>query len=520
MPAVTGGGEVTTHGTERLLIDAAERALRAPRGKLALVLRISVLKPPAPRPHHLRIAMALLQDTAQRYAGQIFPLGNADLVLLCAAPDEDNRLVSGQASPLGLPGALGRLFAADTADAGNLTTIWRLEDQAASFRAYLAQRSADPAVAPSAPADDALAATSVAGLAALEALLATVQIPNLLAQQTAIELRPGRGQPLTARLAPLFRELTFSFATLAENRDIADACTDPFLFRHYAARLDERMLQLLQADLQAGGRLTRPTLRQGLPLHLNLTLESIISPAFARLSQTARQNGARFGIEISLMEAVSDMKLLEYARSLLDLAGFPLVLDGLDETSLVLVHAAVLRPDLIKLTWSPRLADAPPLAKEAIDAAIARLTARTHHPGARGDRGCAGLGPVPPDHAIPRFLPRRGARRWPHRGLSQRPRLHIAPVHGPRRHSERVHPRRLRQPGPVGHNARSAAHCRRSVDRRRRCSQARLIPPPLCATCCAARRSPARSAARCCCIWINCRLGLPSRTISGLPAPP
>ena len=374
VPAVTGGAEVPTHGTERLLIDAAERALRAPRGKLALVLRLSVLKPPAPRPHHLRIAMALLQDTAQRYAGQIFSLGNADLVLLCAGPDDDNRLVSGQASPLGLPGALGRLFAADTADAGNLTTLWRLEDQAASFRAYLAQRSADPAVAPSAPADDSLAATSVAGLAALEALLATVQIPNLLAQQTAIELRPGRGQPLTARLAPLFRELTFSFATLAENRDIADACTDPFLFRHYAARLDERMLQLLQTDLQAGGRLTRPTLRQGLPLHLNLTLESIISPAFARLSQTARQNGARFGIEISLMEAVSDMKLLEYARSLLDLAGFPLVLDGLDDTSLVLVHAAALRPDLIKLTWSPRLADAPSPAKEAIDAAIARLT--------------------------------------------------------------------------------------------------------------------------------------------------
>jgi hypothetical protein len=376
MLAVSGGSAEAppTHGTERLLIDAAERALRAPRGKLALVLRLSVLKPPAPRPHHLRIAMALLQDTAQRYAGQIFALGNADLVLLCAAPDEDNRLVSGQASPLGLQGALGRLFAADTADASNLTTLWRLEDQAESLRAYLAQRSADPTLTPSAPPDDAIAATSVAGLAALEALLATVQIPNLLAQQTAIELRTGRGQPLTARLAPLFRELTFSFAALAENPDIAEACTDPFLFRHYAARLDERMLQLLQADLQAGGRLTRPTLRQGLPLHLNLTLESIISPAFARLSQTARQTGARFGIEISLMEAVSDMRLLEYAHSLLDLAGFPMVLDGLDETSLVMIHSAALRPDLIKLTWSPRLADSPPPAKGAIDAAIARLT--------------------------------------------------------------------------------------------------------------------------------------------------
>jgi EAL domain-containing protein (putative c-di-GMP-specific phosphodiesterase class I) len=376
LPPVSGGGAEahSTNGTERLLIDAADRVLRAPRGKLALVLRLSALKPPAPRPHHLRIAMALLQDTAQRYAGQVFPLANADLVLLCAAPDEDNRLVSGQASPLGLPGALGRLFAADTSDAVKLTTLWRLDEEAASFRAYLAQRSADPALPAAAPTEEAVAAASIAGLTALEALLATVQIPNLLAQQTAIELRPGRGQPLTARLAPLFRELTFSFATLAENRDIADACADPFLFRHYAARLDERMLQLLQADLEAGGRLTRPTLRQGLPLHLNLTLESIISPAFARLSQTARATGSRFGIEISLMEAVSDMKLLDYAHSLLDLTGFPLVLDGLDETSLVLIHCGALRPDLVKLTWSRRLADSPPPATAAIDAAIARLT--------------------------------------------------------------------------------------------------------------------------------------------------
>jgi EAL domain-containing protein (putative c-di-GMP-specific phosphodiesterase class I) len=375
-PSVSGAAQdaLSGSGTERLLIDAAERALRAPRGKLALLLRLSTLKPPAPRPHHLRIAMALLQDTAQRYGGQVFPLRNTDLMLLCAAPDEDNRLVSGQASPLGLPGAMGRLFAADTSDPANLTTLWRLEEEAASFRAYLAQRPADSTVAPLPATDQASGGASAAGLAALETLLATAQIPDLLAQQTAIELRPGRGQPLTARLAPLYRELTFSFATLTEQRDIADACTDPFLVRHFAGRLDARMLHLLQQDLEAGGRLTRPAVRQGLKLHLNLTLEGIISPAFARLSQTARHIGARLGVEITLMEAVSDLPLMQYAHSLLELAGFPLILDGLDQTSLVLTHSAALRPDLVKLTWSPRLADSPPPAKAAIDAAIERLT--------------------------------------------------------------------------------------------------------------------------------------------------
>lgn len=355
---------------DRLLADAAERALRAPRGKLAFVLHLSALKPPAPRAHHVRIARALLQDSAQRYGGQVFPLRNGDLVLLCAAPPEDNRLVSGQASPIALPGALARLFGGDAPEPARLSTLWRLDTEGADFRDYLAQRPTNPAHH-ALPVEEPVANT--AALAALEALIATAPVPELLAQQTAIELRPGRTLPLTARLAPLFRELTFSFAAIAEQQDVADAVADPFLFRHFASKLDARMLEVLQADVESAGPLTRATLRQSLPLHLNLTLEGIVSPAFARLVQSARRSGARFGVEISMLEAVSDLPLVGYARTLLDLAGFPLILDGLDQASIVMTHPAGLSPALIKLAWSPRLADAPPPLQAAVDAAISRI---------------------------------------------------------------------------------------------------------------------------------------------------
>jgi hypothetical protein len=87
-PAARASAADTEHGipsSERMLLDALERALRAPRGKLAVALHLSRLRPP-PRPYHARIALALMQDTAQRTGGQVFTMRNTDLVLLCTMP--------------------------------------------------------------------------------------------------------------------------------------------------------------------------------------------------------------------------------------------------------------------------------------------------------------------------------------------------------------------------------------------------------------------------------------------------
>jgi len=358
-------------GVERLLTDAAERGLRAPRGRLALALHMARLKPPAPRPHHVRIARALLQDAAGRHGGQVFPLRNGDLVLLCADPDLERRAPGSPASPLALPAALARLFGTDAPEVEMLTSLWRLETEGEAFRAYVAARGADSASPVALIAEEG--AASATALAALDQALSDSEVVELLGQQTAIQLADGRNLPLVARLVPLFRELTISLAALQARQDVAEAVADPFLFRSFAARLDARMLEALHEDLAAGGKLTRPAQKHALPIHLNLTLEHLVSPGFARLSQLARRVGAKFGIEVSLMEAAADPDLFEYARGLLDMAGFPLILDGLDHVGLTMTHTGGLRPALVKLIWSPRLADAPPPQLAAIDAAIKRL---------------------------------------------------------------------------------------------------------------------------------------------------
>lgn len=355
---------------EQLLADAAERALHAPRGKIALALHLSRLTPPAPHAHHTRVALSLLQDSAERHDGHVFAMRNGDIVLLCSAPVDVPAGLRGQPFPQSLQTALTQLFGATASDTQGLATLWRLETQSAAFRAYVADRQAEPP--PPSQANDP-ATYNEAAVEALESLLTSGNVSDLLAQQTAIQLRPGKTLPLAARLVPLFRELTFARAALTQRHDTDGALDDPFLFRHFAATLDARMLEHVLADLAAAGRLTRPALALQFPLNLNMTLESIVSPAFARLVQGAKRYNLSVGVEISLMEATADLSLMEYAATLLSRAGFTLLLDGLDHIALAMTHPAALQPDLVKLIWSPRMLDLPPDMQSALDAAIARL---------------------------------------------------------------------------------------------------------------------------------------------------
>jgi len=74
---------------ERHLLAAIERLARTPQAAgrewTAVVLHVSRLPPPGPRPHHGRIARAVMQEAGQRTEGQVFSLRNGDVVLLARA---------------------------------------------------------------------------------------------------------------------------------------------------------------------------------------------------------------------------------------------------------------------------------------------------------------------------------------------------------------------------------------------------------------------------------------------------
>jgi EAL domain-containing protein (putative c-di-GMP-specific phosphodiesterase class I) len=280
----------------------------------------------------------------------VFAKGNGDLVMLGHEPDA----AEDAADPHALVKDLLALFGTEAAES-DLVSLWLLGTEAAAFRAYLDEPAFTPPVLP-AVAEDVVPGHTAA-VAEWQKAAARIPVPELLSQQTAVMLHAGRDVPIGSRLSPLFRELSLR----------APDGLDPWLARHVSAGLDERLLTHLHYDLEEGGRLTRASVCAGLTLHINLSLPSIVSPAFARLTQAACAAGARFGVEISMTEAFADLPMLDYAAGLLRQAGFAFVIEGLDEASLGLARLHPMGADFVKLGWTHGLLHAPGANRTALE---------------------------------------------------------------------------------------------------------------------------------------------------------
>ena len=368
--------------SDEQLHDAALRAVRQPAGRVAVVLHLSRLAAPGARPHHRRIARALMQDTASRFDGQVFARPSGDLVLLCrvgtgqgrgAAPSGGAAARVTTADPLSLPQVFARLLRADVADPEQLVSVWRLDQQQDLLLAYTALRTRAGAVAP--PREDFSGQTSLVD--SLSLVVDQVSLNDVVRRQTAICLRdPGAGGG--EGFAPQYRDMSFALPTL-ESRlaEAGQMRIDPFLFRHLSARLDQRMMAAVTASLGRGGPLDATCGASGqMPrMHLSMTVAGVLSQAFAGLAQACRRQPvpAVLGIEINVMEAAADTARFAQARGRLVEAGFAFVIGGVTHLSLLVANPAPWKPDLLKLDWSQRLSELPESDAVAVDAAVAEI---------------------------------------------------------------------------------------------------------------------------------------------------
>jgi hypothetical protein len=346
---------------EQQLLDAAERASRFPRGRLALALHLSRLRPPGPKPHHRRVALALLRDTAERHEGQVFALGNTDLVLLCRVGAEGRR-GGGAATPpdpLALPSLLRRLLRLDAPDPAALVSLWPLASAAAAVLDYARERLAEGAAAPATPEDRMMGS---AGLDALVAAAHAAPLAALLRHQIAAELCVPDGDA-GAPLRPLWREITFSLPALAAHAGVpCEGPTDPFLLRHLAGAIDPRLLQAISEALGRGGPLDPlppPGAAPGLPLHLKLSLETVLSSDFSRLAMACRARSQQLGVAVSFMEVAAAGDAFVEARAAAASAGWSLALDDVSHLALLLAQPGALGTVQMRLTWSPAIAVLP-----------------------------------------------------------------------------------------------------------------------------------------------------------------
>ncbi len=364
---------MSIQATERLLIDTAQRIARQPAGWIVLVLHLSHM--PAARPHHRRIARAILQDVAQRQDGKVFSVRNGDLVLLCR---ETTGLRSQQSGlePQQLPATLERLLRIDSPDPVRLTSAWRADADPERLVSYATARLADGGAVAPAEEDPVCPTASIDLLANLAADPTSL---DLMQRQTAVLLLAARPRPGDAAdggaLRPLFTELGYSIATI-EARAGTDglATADPYLFRHLATRLDQHLLGALATALGGHGPLDALRQRHGVPpLHLNLTLPTLLSDGFACLAAATQAAGVGLGAEIAYSEACGDPGGFARARAVLAESNVTLTLDGVSYLSLTLSQPWALGADLVKFDWSARLQGLGGEERLHLDAALARI---------------------------------------------------------------------------------------------------------------------------------------------------
>jgi len=337
-----------------MLRQAIERQLRLNTVCSVLVLHLSRLMAPAPHPHHRRVAQLVMDDAAQLHGGQVFARPDGDLVMISAA-----------AAAMAMVDTMTRLFRTDAPGVDQLFSLWSLPTDAAAVLGYAsllpAQERQDDVRAPMAMRTSSTGGhgpdgpSDIGAIDGIGLLVRNSHFCDVARRQAAIRITHDGAHVL-------YHEVSFSAAALHTGQ------SDPFLFRHLAARLDARLLEAVAGELLDGGIAPGSG-----AIHLNLTLHGMQSAAFARFAAAAHGAGIAIGVEIQLLEACADPPAFAAARNLLRGHGFRVVLDSVSHPALLLTTPEALEPDLVKLDWTPRLAALPHREQRQLTTALQRL---------------------------------------------------------------------------------------------------------------------------------------------------
>ncbi len=342
----------TVMDREAALLDFVERLRKFTKGRRAVHIRLSKLRPYNRRAHHMRIAASAFDPLVRDYDAAVFRLFNNDLVVICNGAD-----VADMDHPVL---HLRYLFAEDpfikNDEAGDVEfcTWFDLEENYTDFH-DLAQRMVSARA--QFEQDRNEAPDSVAKKEDVEKK--PLDPPNLAAIQEAIAQADLstviRRQPICAmtrdrKPEPAFHEIFTSIALLCETlMPEIDVQANPWLFRDLTKHLDRRMISYLAKN----GETTR-----GQSFSINLNVSTLLSPEFLDFDDQLNK-GTRGGIviELQLFDVYADLGSFLFARDFLHERGYKFCLDATTHMSLPLIDRAELGFDLVKLLWSSDLAD-------------------------------------------------------------------------------------------------------------------------------------------------------------------
>lgn len=349
--------ETTLPSHESLLVDYLRRLEGHRKGRRALHVHVSDLKPDNRRQQHINVAVNTFDPLVRQGLGQVFLLANSDIIFIFQtdiAEDVDAIIVKLRFmfsdDPLlmdELDGLPSRFFSWH-----DLTVEYdKILQMAQKMQAEEQRRRAREQ-----PLTTAMGGGGAAGkrqlgdpltpevLGKVVDALTRADMSNLLRRQSICAI-VGKARP-----QPMFVELFVSIADLREtlipNINLASS---PWLFQHLTETLDRRVLSALNKhdDRTLSGDVS-----------VNLNVSTILSPEFLKFDDSIKA-GARGTIVLELQKTdiFADLGAYLFARDFAHERGFRICIDGLTHAMLPFVNRERLGADLVKLVWDDSLAE-------------------------------------------------------------------------------------------------------------------------------------------------------------------
>ena len=329
---------------EQMFLDVAERVARNPQGWLGAVLHFSRLSAPNRTEQRVRMAMRLIESVTRNHENHIFVFSDRDVGLLV----KGMRL----ADLDGMVYRLRALFANDPliyqdtgAEKDPFCTWYEGGRDAEALVRAARDRQARTGEAPAGGGQQGRGARATPiDPDALERILTSLEARSVtpaVRRQPVIAFREeSRGSVLFVELFYAVRELQRMIAP-----DV-DLPADRWLFQELSRTLDRKMLQEME-DL---------SLHHWPPeLSLNLNLSTLEEGGLERLEKLLRANGVKLALEFQVIDVFADLDRYFRQRDRLRERGHRVILDGLSQMTFQFVNVEELRPDMVKLMWTPEL---------------------------------------------------------------------------------------------------------------------------------------------------------------------
>ncbi|MEE9316779.1 MAG: hypothetical protein V3U48_00655 [Rhodospirillales bacterium] len=341
----TGGYREPETGEESLLLNRLKRVEANPTGVYAVHLHLSKLRTSNQQPHFIKIAARTFDGLTENFEATVFPLHNADLVVICRnVPVDDADAAVDKVRSLFSEDPL--LTTQDGAFEDNFSTWYDLS-QPEDFSAFVsiandlaveAQRTRQHQAETQETEDkDMGEPLGAMNLAAINQKLQGTRVADLIREQTCLLMGPGGPGGI------VFRENFVSMAELKKRiAPDVNLFASPWLFQYLTETLDKRMLAVLSnRDIEG----------MASPVSLNLNVGTILSRDFQKFHQAVGKYASKIIIEMQVIDIFADMSTFGYARDTLQERGYRVLVDGLSPLSLQFFDPGDLQSDFVKINW-------------------------------------------------------------------------------------------------------------------------------------------------------------------------